>query len=513
MHYVFSHDVCIIPTWNAIADDDDSDLDRDLDDSFIVPDDESDESDRDFDYSAVARDEIDEGSVTTPRTAGYERLRRTIETIRRRVAGPVAAAASSTTRRKKKRKTTRRKKKTVRKSGSGTTSTSTASGGTKKRKTRRRRKKKAGKGKGKGKGKNSKAAREKMEEEKRKKLDRTGSESGPSLSLFGNKFDLDFHGDVGANDDLYSNPYPSASSGGGKKRAVDVLSRAQSSTEGKKSSSSSNKTSLSDAAGPDMLNSILSSQKATLSSPTKSAYGEKMKEVYRKCDSPPSVISRSSSSFSSSSSTKENPTRSLISVRSDLFPSSSVASASSSNNSKDSPASLPSRKEQAVNAAKPKKARESPSTVTTSPPPSSRLFKEQSFNAVRPKEARSSQPRSSTDMRKETTDSVQSGSKTSTTFIKLKESSSTPSPSSSSKDLKRDTAERLGEIAETVKPYLRPYFRDGKISKEAYKRVLGQAVKKLFKEVGTGLAGQRKTVSPHLAAMTVQELVRAVRSS
>jgi hypothetical protein len=224
-----------------------------------------------------------------PRTVTAERVRRSIEARRRQFAGTSASAAASTpaSGRKKKRKSpkkrkTKRKRKSTTPKSKTTSSTSltstttikkkrkTTKRKTTKRKTTKRRKSTKGKGKGKGKGKSSSSGSKAEKTEKG-----SSAKSRQSLSLFGSSSNLDFCGDDGENDDLYSNPYPSTSSGIGqtmsRERATEIVSKKPE----KKSVGVDEH-----GSGSDMLANIMSSQKATLSSPSKSGSSEKMKEVY-----------------------------------------------------------------------------------------------------------------------------------------------------------------------------------------------------------------------------------------
>ena len=70
-----------------------------------------------------------------------------------------------------------------------------------------------------------------------------------------------------------------------------------------------------------------------------------------------------------------------------------------------------------------------------------------------------------------------------------------------------DPKQRLDEITDAVKPFLRPYYKDGKISKDAYKDVLGKAVKDLYRECGK----QRGKIPTAKACEIVQKHVNAVR--
>ena len=70
-----------------------------------------------------------------------------------------------------------------------------------------------------------------------------------------------------------------------------------------------------------------------------------------------------------------------------------------------------------------------------------------------------------------------------------------------------DPKQRLDEITAAVKPFLRPYFKDGKISKDAYKDVLGKAVKDLYRECGK----ERGKIPTAKACDIVQKHVNAVR--
>ena len=200
-----------------------------------------------------------------------ERIERSIRQRRRRTAGTdraaaTAASSSSATRkttkkRKKptaKRKTKRKRTTTKKKSTSKTASSGGAkSTTTKKRRRRKRKTKTKGKGKGKGKGKSSAKS---SKSEKKSSL----SESGPSLSLFGNKYDPDFHGDVEENDRLY----PAPSTSGFSNNHESHLTKGDQENPGEVASSS------------NMLSSILTSQRATLKTGNSSGRGEKMKEVY-----------------------------------------------------------------------------------------------------------------------------------------------------------------------------------------------------------------------------------------
>ena len=81
------------------------------------------------------------------------------------------------------------------------------------------------------------------------------------------------------------------------------------------------------------------------------------------------------------------------------------------------------------------------------------------------------------------------------------------SPPSKSAESAPDPKRRLDEITAAVKPFLRPYFKDGKISKDAYKDVLGKAVKDLYREFGKE-GGKIPTAK---ACDIVQKHVNAVR--
>ena len=70
-----------------------------------------------------------------------------------------------------------------------------------------------------------------------------------------------------------------------------------------------------------------------------------------------------------------------------------------------------------------------------------------------------------------------------------------------------DPKQRLDEITSAVKPFLRPYYKDGKISKDAYKDVLGKAVKDLYRECGK----ERGKIPTAKACDIVQKHVNAVR--
>jgi hypothetical protein len=65
------------------------------------------------------------------------------------------------------------------------------------------------------------------------------------------------------------------------------------------------------------------------------------------------------------------------------------------------------------------------------------------------------------------------------------------------------TAARLTEIADAVKPFLRPYYKDGKIDKETYKQVLGRSVKDIYHE-----AGKEGRIGATIAHDTVRRLVK-----
>ena len=258
-----------------------------------------------------------------PRTIFSERLERSIRQRRRRTAGtdrPVASTSSGTTRKATKRKKTTAKRKTKKKTATKRKKTTTrkkaaASGGARATPKRRRRTKRKSKTKGKGKGKGKSSAKS-AGEKRSKKGSSSLSESGPSLSLFGDKYDLDFHGDDEENDRLY--PAPSTSfdrpPGPGQNHAPapEVKGQERRNEAGGVANSSS----------PNMLlSSILTSQRATFGSGS-GHRGEKMKEVYAR----PREEERSSgtkrswsaanSSCSSEDSSKENSAKKInISVR------------------------------------------------------------------------------------------------------------------------------------------------------------------------------------------------------
>ena len=68
----------------------------------------------------------------------------------------------------------------------------------------------------------------------------------------------------------------------------------------------------------------------------------------------------------------------------------------------------------------------------------------------------------------------------------------------------KSAATRLEEITEAVKPFLRPYYKDGKIDKDAYKNLLSRAVKSLYQEFGK----ERGKIPTSRACDTVQRLVK-----
>ena len=68
----------------------------------------------------------------------------------------------------------------------------------------------------------------------------------------------------------------------------------------------------------------------------------------------------------------------------------------------------------------------------------------------------------------------------------------------------KGAATRLEEITEAVKPFLRPYYKDGKIDKGAYKDLLSRAVKSLYQEFGK----ERGKIPTSRACDTVQRLVK-----
>ena len=269
-----------------------------------------------------------------PRTIFSERLERSIRQRRRRTAGtdrPVASTSSGTTRKATKRKKTTAKRKTKKKTSTKRKKTASrrkkavskskaksASGGARATPKRRRRTKKKSKTKGKGKGKGKSSAKS-AEEKRSKKGSSSLSESGPSLSLFGDKYDLDFHGDVEENDRLY--PAPSTSF---DKPVVPGQSRAPA-PEVKGQEMRNEVGGVTPSSSPNMLlSSILTSQRATLAAGSGSGHrGEKMKEVYarpREEEDRSSGMKRSwsaaNSSCSSEDSSKENSAKKInISVR------------------------------------------------------------------------------------------------------------------------------------------------------------------------------------------------------
>ena len=66
------------------------------------------------------------------------------------------------------------------------------------------------------------------------------------------------------------------------------------------------------------------------------------------------------------------------------------------------------------------------------------------------------------------------------------------------------TGTRLEEITDAVKPFLRPYYRDGKIDKDAYKDMLSRAVKSLYQEFGR----EKGKIPTSRACDTVQRLFK-----
>ena len=68
----------------------------------------------------------------------------------------------------------------------------------------------------------------------------------------------------------------------------------------------------------------------------------------------------------------------------------------------------------------------------------------------------------------------------------------------------KDPKQRLDEITEAVKPFLRPYYKDGKITKDVYVKVLGACIKSLYQEFGK----KDGKISTSRACDTVQRLVK-----
>ena len=66
------------------------------------------------------------------------------------------------------------------------------------------------------------------------------------------------------------------------------------------------------------------------------------------------------------------------------------------------------------------------------------------------------------------------------------------------------TGTRLEEITDAVKPFLRPYYKDGKIDKDAYKDMLSRAVKSLYQEFGK----EKGKIPTSRACDTVQRLFK-----
>ena len=63
---------------------------------------------------------------------------------------------------------------------------------------------------------------------------------------------------------------------------------------------------------------------------------------------------------------------------------------------------------------------------------------------------------------------------------------------------------RLEEITDAVKPFLRPYYKDGKIDRDAYKEILSRAVKSLYQEFGK----ENGKIPTSRACDTVQRLFK-----
>ena len=66
------------------------------------------------------------------------------------------------------------------------------------------------------------------------------------------------------------------------------------------------------------------------------------------------------------------------------------------------------------------------------------------------------------------------------------------------------TKQRMDEIADAVRPFLRPYYRDGKITHDVYVKVFGASIKSLHREFGKK-AGKIPTSRAH---DTVEQLVK-----
>ena len=135
-------------------------------------------------------------------------------------------------------------------------------------------------------------------------------------------------------------------------------------------------------------------------------------------------------------------------------------------------------------------------------------------NAVRrPREVprSSSSSSSSTSMSSHSGSIPQRSSSTSSTYAKSSSASSSSAMNSSALSKTQEskiTGTRLEEITEAVKPFLRPYYKDGKIDKDAYKDLLSRAVKSLYQEFGK----ERGKIPTSRACDTVQRLFKRISS-
>ncbi len=445
------------PTREGDADDHTDEADDDLD-GFIVPDD-----------AFIPEDEEYEVGEAVPRTMMMERIQRRVTMRRRMEASIMSETASSTTNSPRKRTTRKRKsvskKKTTRKSSKNVKKKITKRKSTSRKTRGSKHKITTGKGKGKGKGKSNEVREKKASKEE------NNSSQELSLSIFGDKNDLNFFGD---DESAYANPQPGPSTSYSHVRAKEVFLKQDSSYSGSQDS-------------VDVLGGIISSQNKVFKASSDDCRLKKLpSEVYRKTDA--DVLNSPSEAISTSVTRQEREQkkrREVImkrmrleaKIQEDLEE--SVETKAPIPRPKIIPSSSSSRLGgAATSSSSASLASVAPSSSTANM--SSSLSRTSSCSDDCSYDGVVQQTRAPERFRRP----LSAVNDSSSLELTKRRSKDDLNHLASTKRPRIDKYERLGEIKNIVKHWLRPHFMDRRFDREMYKRIMSVAMEKTFDRFG-----------------------------